>query len=155
MADFVNTALTGHRETKTYIEKDEEGKETGLRKQYKDVSYSFFANPMSGDVGKALGPTAVKNSILSVLKTNHYERLFQPEFGSNLRSLLFEQMIPLTVELIKQEVERAIAAHEPRANVLNVAVTPDEENNRYKVSVLFDLSTETEAQLLETLFERA
>ena len=64
-------------------------------------------------------------------------------------------MIPLTVELIKQEVERAIAAHEPRANVLNVAVTPDEENNRYKVSVLFDLSTETEAQLLETLFERA
>ena len=27
MADFVNTALTGHRETKTYIEKDEEGKE--------------------------------------------------------------------------------------------------------------------------------
>ena len=68
MADFVNTALTGHRETKTYIEKDEEGKETGFRKQYKDVSYSFFANPMSGDVGKALGPTAVKNSILSVLK---------------------------------------------------------------------------------------
>ena len=25
MADFVNTALTGHRETKTYIEKDDDG----------------------------------------------------------------------------------------------------------------------------------
>jgi hypothetical protein len=155
MAEFVNTALTGHRETKTYIEKDEEGKETGFTKQYKDVSYSFFANPMSGDVGKAMGPKAVKNSILSILKTNFHERLFQPEFGSNIRALLFEQMNPLTVERIKDEVKIAIANHEPRANVLNVGVTPDEENNRYKVSVLFDLGTELEAQLLETLFERA
>ena len=149
MAEFVNTALTGHRDTKTYVTED------GTRRQYKDVSYSFFANPMSGDVGKALGPTAVKHSILSILKTNFHERLFQPEFGSNIRALLFEPMNPLTVERIKEAVETAVANHEPRANVLNVNVTPDEENNRYKVSVIFDLSTETEAQLLETLFERA
>ena len=145
MAEFVNTALTGHRDTKTYVTED------GTRRQYKDVSYSFFANPMSGDVGKALGPPAVKNSILSQL----LERLFQPEFGSNIRALLFEPMNPLTVERIKEAVETAVANHEPRANVLNVNVTLDEENNRYKVSVIFDLSTETEAQLLETLFERA
>ena len=41
MAEFVNTALTGHRETKTYIEKDEEGNVVRQR-QYKDVSYSFL-----------------------------------------------------------------------------------------------------------------
>jgi hypothetical protein len=155
MAEFVNTALTGHRETKTYIEKDEEGKETGFTKQYKDVSYSFFANPMSGDVGKAMGPKAVKNSILSILKTNFHERLFQPEFGSNIRALLFEQMNPITVQRLKKEVEIAIANHEERATVLNVAVTPDEENNRYKVSILFELETNLEPEQLDTLFNRA
>jgi hypothetical protein len=155
MADLVNTALTGHREQKTYVEKDEQGNETGFTKQYKDVSYSWFANPMSGDVGKALGSTAVKNSILSILKTNHHERLFQPEFGSNIRALLFEQMNPITVQRLKKEVEIAIANHEERATVLNVAVTPDEENNRYKVSILFELETNLEPEQLDTLFNRA
>ena len=153
MAEFVNTALTGHRETKTYIEKDEEGNVVRQR-QYKDVSYSFFANPMNGDVGKALGPTAVKNSILSILKTNHHERLFQPEFGSNIRSLLFEQMNPITVERLKQEVERAITANERRVNVLHIGVTPEENKNRYKVSILFDLNTEAAQQEITTYFEQ-
>ena len=153
MADFVNTALTGHRETKTYIEKDDDGNIVA-QKQYMDVSYSFFANPMNGDVWKAKGPTAVKNSILSCLKTNHYERLFQPEFGSNIRSLLFEQMNPITVERIKKEVERAVTANEPRANIQLITVTPEEDKNRYKVSILFDLSTELENQLITTYFEQ-
>ena len=148
MADLVNTALTGRRETKTYETED------GTRREYRDVSYSFFANPMSGDVGKALGATAVKNSLLSIIKTNHYERLFNPEFGSNIHKLLFEPMNDLTVVRIKSVVEKALTAFEPRANVLNVNVEAQEDKNRYKVSVLFDLGTELEAQLLETLLEQ-
>ena len=148
MADLVNTALTGQRVTKTYETED------GTRREYRDVSYSFFANPMSGDVGKALGATAVKNSLLSILKTNHYERLFNPEFGSNIHKLLFEPMNELTVVRLKSEVETALTNHEPRANILNVSVEAQEDKNRYKVSVLFDLGTELEPQLLETLLER-
>ena len=52
---------------------------------YKDLSYSLFANPMSGDVGKKVGASAVKGAILSILKTNYNERLFDPEFGSDIR----------------------------------------------------------------------
>ena len=153
MAEFVNTALTGHRETKTYIEKDEEGNVVRQR-QYKDVSYSFFANPMNGDVGKALGPTAVKNSILSILKTNHHARLFQPEFGSNIRALLFEQMNPITVERIKTEVKEAVERHEPRAQVIGIQVEAQEEKNRYLVKILFNVTSIAQPQELETVFER-
>ena len=148
MADLVNTALTGQRKTKTYETED------GTRREYRDVSYSFFAHPMSGDVGKALGADAVKNSLLSIIKTNHYERLFNPEFGSNIHKLLFEPMNDLTVVRMKSVIETALTNHEERANVLNVSVEAQEEKNRYKVSVLFDLGTELEAQLLETLLER-
>ena len=148
MAELVNTALTGQRETKTYITED------GTRRQYKDVSYSFFANPMSGDVGKSEGPNAVKNSMLSIIKTNHYERLYNPEFGSNIHRLLFEQMNPITAQRIKTTVIDALTAHEPRANVIGVECIPEEEQNRYRVKVVFDLTTETEPQLLETLLER-
>ena len=57
---------------------------------YKDLAFSMFANPMNGDIGKSTGATAVKRAIVGILKTNFNERVFQPEFGSNIRALLFE-----------------------------------------------------------------
>ena len=121
---------------------------------YKDFAYSFFANPMSGDVGKKTGVSAVKSAIVSILKTNHNERMFQPEFGSNIRALLFEQMNPITEQRMKTEVENAINNHEPRAEILGITVTGQEEQNRYLVSILFNVSSEAEQQKLETYFDR-
>ena len=118
------------------------------------MAYSMFANPMSGDVGKKTGAGAVKGAILSILKTDFNERLFQPEFGSNIRALLFEQMNPITVERIKTEVREAVQRHEPRAQVIGVQVEAQEEQNRYVISVLFNVASESEPQLLETVFER-
>ena len=121
---------------------------------YKDFAYSFFANPMSGDVGKKTGANAVKSAIVSILKTNHNERMFQPEFGSNIRALLFEQMNPITEQRMKTEVENAIRNHEPRAEILGITVTGQEEQNRYLVSILFNVSSEAEPQKLQTYFDR-
>ena len=121
---------------------------------YKDFAYSFFANPMSGDVGKKTGADAVKSAIVSILKTNHNERMFQPEFGSNIRALLFEQMNPITEQRMKTEVENAVRNHEPRAEILGITVTGQEEQNRYLVSILFNVSSEAEPQKLETYFDR-
>ena len=121
---------------------------------YKDMAYSMFANPMSGDVGKKTGAGAVKGAILSILKTDFNERLFQPEFGSNIRSLLFEQMNPITVERIKTEVKEAVTRHEPRAQVTGVKVEAQEDKNRYVVSVLFNVASIAEPQKLETYFDR-
>jgi hypothetical protein len=121
---------------------------------YKDFAFSFFANPMSGDVGKKTGASAVKSAIVSILKTNHNERMFQPEFGSNIRALLFEQMNPITEQRIKTEVENAVKNHEPRAEVLGITVDRQEEQNRYLVSILFNIASEAEPQKLETYFDR-
>ena len=120
---------------------------------YKDLAYSMFANPMSGDIGKKTGAAAVKGAIVSILKTNFNERLFAPEFGSNIRGLLFEQMNPITEQRMKKEVESAIARHEPRAEVLGVSVKAQEEQNRYEVSVLFNVTSEAETQKLTTYFD--
>tara|TARA_B100000519_G_C13866507_1_gene261501 strand:- start:102 stop:491 length:390 start_codon:yes stop_codon:yes gene_type:complete len=121
---------------------------------YKDMAFSMFANPMSGDMGKKTGASAVKGAILSILKTDFNERLFQPEFGSNIRALLFEQMNPITVERIKTEVREAVQRHEPRAQVIGVDVEAQEEQNRYVVKVLFNVASIAEPQELETVFER-
>ena len=121
---------------------------------YKDVAFSMFANPMSGDMGKKTGASAVKGAIVSILKTNFNERLFQPEFGSNIRALLFEPMNPITEERIKTAVEDAVKAHEPRAQIIGITVEGQEEQNRYLVSILFNVTSIAQPQKLETYFER-
>ena len=120
---------------------------------YKDVAYSLFANPMSGDVGKKTGAAAVKGAIVSILKTNYNERLFNPEFGSDIRGLLFEQMNPLTEQRMKKKVEVALARHEPRAEVLGISVKAQEEQNRYEISVVFNVASEAEPQKVTTYFD--
>ena len=120
---------------------------------YKDIAYSFFANPMSGDIGKKTGAAAVKGAIVSILKTNFNERLFAPEFGTGIRALLFEQMNPITEQRLKKEVESAVARHEPRAEVLGVTVNGQEEQNRYEINVLFSVASEAETQELTTYFD--
>ena len=120
---------------------------------YKDLAFSMFANPMSGDIGKKTGANAVKGAIYSILKTNFNERVFAPEFGSGIRGLLFEQMNPITEERLKKEVESAIARHEPRAEVLGITVKAQEEQNRYEISVLFNVTSEAEPQKLTTFFD--
>ena len=121
---------------------------------YKDMAFSMFANPMSGDMGKKTGAPAVSQSIVSILKTNFNERLFQPEFGSNVRALLFEPMNPITEERIKTAVEDAVKAHEPRAQIIGITVEGQEEQNRYLVSILFNVTSIAQPQKLETYFER-
>ena len=120
---------------------------------YKDLAFSMFANPMSGDIGKKTGAAAVKGALVSILKTNFGERLFAPEFGTGLRGLLFEQMNPITEQRMKKEVESAVARHEPRAEVLGVSVKAQEEQNRYEISVLFSVASEAEVQEITTYFE--
>ena len=120
---------------------------------YKDLAFSMFANPMSGDIGKKTGAAAVKGALVSILKTNFGERLFAPEFGTGLRGLLFEQMNPITEQRMKKEVESAVARHEPRAEVLGISVKAQEEQNRYEISILFSVASEAEVQEITTYFD--
>ena len=121
---------------------------------YHDFSFNFSHNPMSGDVAKKSGANAVKGAMLSIMKTNYNERLFQPEVGSGIRALLFEPMNPITEERLKQEVKDCLERSEPRATILGITVQGQEDKNRYQVSILFSVSTETEPQKLETFFEQ-
>ena len=42
---------------------------------YHDFTFTFSANPMSGDVSKSIGATAVKRAMVAIMKTNNNERM--------------------------------------------------------------------------------
>jgi len=104
---------------------------------YRDISADFDANAITGDIDPVKDAISVKRGITNILLTSMFERLFQPELGSNLKDVLFEPIDEITTARIEREVRSAIDAWEKRAEVLHVFVDPDEEYNRYKVSVTF------------------
>ena len=86
--------------------------------------------------------------------TNHYERPFQPEIGSNLQGLLFENITPATRLQVEQHVKEVFNNHEPRAELLDVVSSPNADMNSISVSIYFRIINTTEPAQLDLIIER-
>ena len=104
---------------------------------YKDVAFDMFQNPMNRDLGKKRGNPSIKQAIKAIILTHNYERPYQPQIGTRIKWLLFEQMDLVTEELLKSEIKSALAINESRMTVQEVQVTPQYEHNRYVVRIIF------------------
>ena len=103
----------------------------------KDLNLNFTRNPVTGDVAIVTDVNAVKRSIRNLLLTNHYDRPFHPEIGSNIPALLFENFGPITGNQLSRTIEEMISNFEPRARVETVEWFPVPDSNRYDVRVYF------------------
>ena len=61
---------------------------TTLSKIYSDLDLTFNRLPVTNDVALSYDEKSVIRSVRNLLLTNFYDRLFQPEIGSNLNKLL-------------------------------------------------------------------
>lgn len=122
-----------------------------LTNVYSDIDFLFTRRPVVGDVALSYDTQAVVRSIRNLLSTNHYEKLFNPDLGSNLNALLFENFSPITSSSIEAEIQNVIDNYEPRAIVNYVNVNPNYDKNRYDVTISFfveNSSLPTEVTLL-------
>ena len=104
---------------------------------YKDLNLNFNRNAVTGDVSTLSDVNAVKRSIRNLLLTNHYDRPFHPEIGSNIPALLFENFGPITGNHLSRTIDEMITNFEPRARVESVEAIPIPDNNTYDVRIYF------------------
>jgi phage baseplate assembly protein W len=127
---------------------------TRTLKRYKDLDLNFTAHPVRKDVTKHVDEMAVINSIKNLLLTNHYERPFRPEIGSNINKLLFENMDSITVSALRREIEQVVKNFEPRASLSLIEVSPEFEDNAFKVNMEFYILNRTEPVVIEFFLTR-
>ena len=121
---------------------------------YRDLNLNFSANPVTGDVTTVTDVNAVKRSVRNLLLTNHHERPFHPEIGSNIQALLFENFGPITGNQLSRTIEEMIANFEPRARVETVECYPVPDTNTYDVRIYFYVENlPAELQEFQTLLE--
>ena len=123
-------------------------------KIYRDLDLDFQVNSATKDIQKLSDVEAVKRSVRNLILTNHYERPFHPEIGSNLRAMLFENMTPQMTHLIGKQIELLIANYEPRARLVTVRTLPQFDRNAYAVTINFQVVNQPEPIVVETLLER-
>jgi phage baseplate assembly protein W len=68
----------------------------------------------------------IRDSIVTILLTKKGQRLFAPDFGSNLWRIIFEPNDDVTRSLAREYIISAIQTWEPRVNLRAVTVQSDE-----------------------------
>ena len=95
-----------------------------------------------------------KQSIKNIVLTDKLERPMQPHIGCDIRRSLFENFSPQTVMMAKQQITEAIEQFEPRANLINVTASPDEDNNLLNIGIIFSLINSEREEILNLVLER-
>lgn len=121
---------------------------------YRDLDLRFNIHPVKKDVTKHLNEYAVINSVKNLVSINFFEKPFNPQFGSNLRALLFEPVDEITAVHIERAITEVIENYEPRVRVVEVvaALTPDE--NRYDVKLTFSILNNQNTITINFFLER-
>ena len=104
---------------------------------YTDIDFTFTKKPVTADVALSYNEQAVIRSIRNLLSTKHYDRPFNPDLGSNMDALLFENMSTSTSISVQKEIENVIANYEPRARLQDVKVSQQNDMNAYNVTLTF------------------
>ena len=123
-------------------------------REYKDLDLNFMVHPIRKDINKLTNEMAIVNSIKNIILTSHYEKPFQPDFGSNVRKLLFENLDIITASALEREIEQTISNFETRVRVVSVKAIPDFDNNGFSVQMEFYIINQTSPVSISFLLER-
>ena len=121
---------------------------------YKDLNLDFQQNTATKDIQKITDVEAVKRSVRNLIQTNHYERPFHPEIGSNLRGMLFELMTPQMNHMITKQIELLIKNYEPRCKLVQINSRPDLDRNGYSIQISFYVQNHSEPVEIQSFLER-
>ena len=123
-------------------------------RSFKDLDLNFTIHPIKKDINTHKNEYAIINAVKNLILTNHYERPFQPQIGSNIRRLLFENVDSVTGSQIEREITETIDNFEPRARTSKVDVVADPDNNGFKVVLEFFIINNSNPITINFFLER-
>lgn len=121
---------------------------------FSDLDLNFLLHPVKKDLIISTNSNAIRKSLKNLVLTNHYERLFHPEIGSNVRKMLFELMSPLTENYLETEIFNVIKNFEPRVDLVSIEIESLYEYNAYNITITYYEKNATTPTVTEFLLER-
>ncbi|MBJ23065.1 MAG: hypothetical protein CMB64_00190 [Euryarchaeota archaeon] len=110
-----------------------------VSKGFKDISMSFKYNPLSGDLIALKNENAIARSVRNIVLTTPGEKLHDPDYGSNISFILFENVDEVSAVAIRDEIQSSLKNYEPRIELIDVAVEPDYDNNQFDCTINYNI----------------
>lgn len=114
------------------------------------IKLPFGSSGVLFNVSYTTEEQAISN-LKNLLLTRKGERVFQPEFGSTIPSLLFEQMTPTLEDSLQESLRSDIAFWLPYIIIDEVNVSVEYDRNLVKIELSFRV-TEQGANVVIILF---
>ena len=108
-----------------------------VSKSFKDLSMSFKFNPLSGDLITLKNENAIARAVRNIVSTTPGEKLFDPDFGSSVSEILFENVDDITAVSIQDEIRNCLNNYEPRVDLIDVDVDPTFDENQFDVTITY------------------
>lgn len=120
---------------------------------FKDLPLNLTPNPVTGDVPIAKNESAVKKSLMNLIRTPKGSKPFNPDFGSTVFEYLFQPADQQTELDLNEELADTIKQYEPRVTVISIESKID-ENSGIEVTVEYYVQNSTQLQTLTTNITR-
>lgn len=124
------------------------------RTVFSDFASAFTVHPVTQDLTTKRNENSIKQSIRNLLLTDRGERLFQPDIGSDIKALLFENITPQTEVALKKRVYNTIERFEPRCQLVDVIVSGDIDRNGYNISIFYYTINSEDVEKINFVLDR-
>lgn len=94
----------------------------------RDIDLSFKKHPLTGDLAVKTGSSAIRQSIINIVRTNFFDRGFNVDMGTNLDASMFENIGLTTARQIHDNIENAIRNFEPQVEIVDIEVKTSGDN---------------------------
>lgn len=97
----------------------------------------------------------IKFNLINLLLTNKGERPFNPNFGTDIRKQIFNQIVEGTFEALSDDITNTINVYIPEITIekLNITPGPTYNNNAVVVELVYRINISNEKDTITINFE--
>jgi len=93
----------------------------------------------------------IKSNMINYILTNKGERVLNPNFGSNLRAFIFENITESNLRALEIKLTNDIKNNFPSVDVISITLTPAYESNAVQLDIIYSIYGST-AQNIQIIF---
>ena len=105
------------------------------KKQILGMAFPMKLDGVGGFLAQNENLRSLKDCVTQLILTNRGSRVMRPDYGTDVRSSVFEPLTSDLVSRIKAQITETIEKYEPRVIVKRLSVEPNYERNQLNIKL--------------------
>jgi len=99
------------------------------------VAFPMMREGVGGYIAQNHNLRSLRDCVIQLIMTGRGARVMRPDFGTDLRTSVFENLTQDLVDSLRAQILETISKYEPRVIVKRINLTPNYETHTLKVEL--------------------